>query len=92
MDKEFNGMMKKLMAQSKKEWDLKEKKRKEEGAKKPKSIDGQLTAEQVENWRRVLYGMIGPYALLAPREEIQRLRDEMQNDVYELNEELKKES
>jgi hypothetical protein len=34
--------------------------------------------------------MIGPYALLAPNEEIQRLRDEMQKDVYELDEELRR--
>jgi predicted DNA-binding transcriptional regulator len=84
MDKEFDGMMKKLMAHSKKEWDLKEKKRAEEKAKESK-----LTDQQVENWRRVLVGMIGPYALITPREEIQKLRDKMQNDVYELDKELK---
>ena len=83
MDKEFNGMMKKLMAQSKREWDLKEKKRKEEEAKKPKSINGQLTDEQVENWRRVLCNTIGPFALIMPREDIQKLRNKMQNDVDE---------
>ena len=86
MDKEFNGMMKKLMAQSKREWDLKEKKRKEEEAKKPKSINGQLTDEQVENWRRVLCNTIGPFALIMSREDIQKFRDKMQNDVCEWDE------
>jgi hypothetical protein len=37
-----------------------------------------LTPEQSENWRKVLYTLIGPYASLAPEEEIQRLRDAMQ--------------
>lgn len=38
----------------------------------------QLTDEQIENWRRVLVNMFGPYALLMPKEEIQRHRDKMQ--------------
>ena len=40
-----------------------------------------LTDEQVENWRRVLCGMIGLYALLMSREQIQAYRDEMQARV-----------
>jgi len=40
-----------------------------------------LTDEQVENWRRVLCGMIGPYALLMSREQIQLYRDRMQAQV-----------
>jgi hypothetical protein len=40
-----------------------------------------LTDEQVENWRRVLAGMFGPYAFLMPREQIQAFRDRMQAQV-----------
>jgi Skp family chaperone for outer membrane proteins len=90
MTKELDGKMKKLMARSKREWDIKEKKWKEEQDKKPKSVDGKLTDEQVENWRRVLLRVMGPYALIASREEIQKLRDKMQNDVYKLDEERKR--
>ena len=39
-----------------------------------------LTDEQVENWRRVLLGMFGTYALLMTREQIQEYRDKMQED------------
>lgn len=37
-----------------------------------------LTPEQITNWRRVLCGMIGPYALIAPDEVIQGLRNRFQ--------------
>lgn len=50
-----------------------------------------LTPTQIENWRRVLCGMIGPYALIMPVEDIQKFRDKMQKDVYRLDETLKKE-
>mgnify|MGYP006980376562 CR=1 FL=1 len=36
---------------------------------------------QVENWRRVLLGMVGPYALIMPREQIIALRDRLQSKV-----------
>jgi len=42
-----------------------------EGAKR-------LTPEQIENWRKILVGMIGPYALLMSDEEIEILRNKMQ--------------
>ena len=40
--------------------------------------DRTLTPEQVKNWRRVLLGVIGPYALLMSDEEVQQVRDKMQ--------------
>lgn len=43
--------------------------------------DKPLTDEQIENWRRVLCGMLGPYALIMPKEQVQRLRDKMQRDL-----------
>ena len=43
--------------------------------------DKPLTDEQIENWRRVLCGMLGPYALIMPKEQVQRLRDKMQGDL-----------
>lgn len=36
---------------------------------------------QVENWRRILVGMIGPYAFIMPREQIIALRDRLQSKV-----------
>jgi len=41
----------------------------------------ELTDEQVENWRKVLCQTLGPYALIAPREQIQEIRDNMQNQA-----------
>ncbi len=37
-----------------------------------------LTPEQIENWRRVLGGMFGPYAYVASDDQIQQMRDNMQ--------------
>lgn len=37
-----------------------------------------LTPEQVENWRRVLSAMIGPYAWVMPVAEVQKIRDRLQ--------------
>ncbi|MBU2685533.1 MAG: hypothetical protein KKF27_20020 [Gammaproteobacteria bacterium] len=42
-----------------------------------------LTYEQIKNWRRMLFSMIGPYALIAPDEEIQALRNELQSQFQE---------
>ena len=55
-------------------------------------MDGILTDEQVENWRNILLVMIGPYALLMPREKIQAYRDMMQSraDQLEKDEELER--
>ena len=40
-----------------------------------------LTPEQVENWRNVLLGMIGPAALILPADKIQAIRDNMQRQA-----------
>lgn len=37
-----------------------------------------LTKEQVDNWRKVLCGMIGPYAMIMSENEIQLMRDNFQ--------------
>jgi hypothetical protein len=44
-------------------------------------MNTQLTDEQIENWRKVLLGMFGPYALLMSKEQIQAYRDKMQKDI-----------
>jgi len=40
-----------------------------------------LTPEQIKNWRNVLLGMIGPYALLMPDAEVQAMRDKLQSEL-----------
>ena len=42
-----------------------------------------LTPEQIKNWRNTLVGVIGPYALIMPDEEVQKIRDEMQSNLDE---------
>jgi len=37
-----------------------------------------LTDEQVKNWRKAMVNLLGPYALVMPREEVERLRDRLQ--------------
>lgn len=44
----------------------------------------QLTSEQIKNWRNVLCGMIGPWALMMPDKEVQQLRDKMQSNIEAL--------
>jgi hypothetical protein len=109
MAKELDGMMKKLMAQSKREWQVMDNKRsedrlKEAQAAKQKELEieklnaGSPTKEkivvtmndvQIQNWRKILALQIGPYALIMPREEIQKIRNTMQGQVYELDKQLK---
>ena len=43
-----------------------------------KSIEAELTPEQIANWRDTLLLTLGPYALIMPVDQIQRYRDEMQ--------------
>jgi hypothetical protein len=50
----------------------------------PQPSGGQLTSEQIENWRRILFSMYGPMALLLPDDEIQIYRDMMQALVSKL--------
>ena len=40
-----------------------------------------ITDEQVANWRKVLVVMLGPYALIAPRERIEQLAEAMQRKL-----------
>ncbi len=40
-----------------------------------------LTDEQVSNWRKALLPMLGAYALLMSREDIQQYRDRLQASV-----------
>ena len=53
------------------------------------TLDRKLTDEQVKNWRSVLVSMIGPYALIASREEIQGIRDRMQAEMVVRAERIK---
>lgn len=43
-----------------------------------------ITPEQIKNWREVLCGMLGPYALIAPEETIIKLRDKFQERANNL--------
>jgi hypothetical protein len=55
----------------------------------PCSADSdKLTPEQIKNWRNVLLGMLGPYALLMPDEDVQKMRDNMQSHFSEPNDKL----
>jgi len=36
---------------------------------------------QLENWRRVLIGVVGPWAMFMPKEQIIALRDRLQSRV-----------
>ena len=40
-----------------------------------------LTEEQIQNWRRVLTMTLGPYALIMPVEEVQKMRNMMQEEA-----------
>ena len=40
--------------------------------------NGKLTPQQIENWRNVMLGTIGPAALFLSDDEIQAYRDRMQ--------------
>lgn len=40
-----------------------------------------LTDEQIKNWRNTLSYSLGPYAFMMSKEEVQRIKDKMQNDV-----------
>jgi len=45
-----------------------------------------LTDEQIDNWRKVLSMSLGPYALIMPKEEVQAIRDKMQEHVGDIDE------
>lgn len=43
-----------------------------------KEASSKLTPEQIANWRNMLRGIVGSYAMLMPDEEVQQMRDNMQ--------------
>lgn len=45
------------------------------------SCNGKLNAEQIKSWRRVLAGMIGPWALIMPDDDVQQVRDNLQRRI-----------
>ena len=47
-------------------------------------LDTRMTPEQIKNFRGPLSLSIGPYAFLAPDEEIQAIRDAMQRKIYSI--------
>jgi len=40
-----------------------------------------MTPKQIKNWRTVLCGMIGPYALIMRDEEVIKLKDKFQERI-----------
>lgn len=46
--------------------------------------DKQLTPEQVENWRRVLLSYLGPYALIMPEKDVNKMKDRFQENINRL--------
>jgi len=49
-----------------------------------------LTDEQIENWRKVLFGMFGPYAMLMSRAQIEAYASNIQRYADELKEKEEK--
>lgn len=47
-----------------------------------------LTEEQVEHWRKVLFGVIGVYALIMPAEKIQMFHELLTVEIDALTGEL----
>ena len=46
-----------------------------------------LTPEQIKNWRTVLCGMLGPYAIIMQDSQIQAITDNMQRKLDSLPQE-----
>jgi len=47
-----------------------------------------LTDEQIENWRKVLFGMFGPYAMVMSRAQIEAYAGNMQKYIDDSEAEL----
>ena len=47
-----------------------------------------MTDEQVQNWRKILCLSLGPYALIMPKEQIEKIRNNMQSWADNANIEL----
>jgi len=45
--------------------------------------DNELTSTQIENWRKLLVGMLGPYALMASAHDVRVFKDKMQKTIDE---------
>ena len=43
-----------------------------------------MTPEQIKNWRNILCGMLGPYALIMPEEDIIKMKDNFQKRVNKM--------
>ena len=51
-------------------------------------MNDKLTPAQIENWRNVLFGMLGPYALIMSEDKIHQFRDKYQREADNLEESL----
>lgn len=47
-----------------------------------------MTEFQIENFRKVLIGIVGSYALIMPKEEVIAIRDKMQHDMSEYSKKI----
>ena len=43
--------------------------------------DDKLTADQIDNWRKILSLRLGPYAFIMPDSDVQAARDRYQETV-----------
>tara|TARA_R110000772_G_scaffold256012_2_gene372420 strand:+ start:1118 stop:1342 length:225 start_codon:yes stop_codon:yes gene_type:complete len=50
-----------------------------------KADSDKLTPAQIKNWRDILLGMLGPCALRMPDEDVQKMRDNIQAQFSEPN-------
>lgn len=48
-------------------------------------MSDEMTELQIENWRQMLSLSLGPYAFIMPKEEIQQIRNKMQERVEMYN-------
>lgn len=44
-------------------------------------LQNTLSPEQIQNWRKALVLILGPYALIMPDELVQKFRDKMQKEL-----------
>jgi hypothetical protein len=45
-----------------------------------------MTPEQIKNFRNVLVGILGTYALIMPDEDVIKMRDKMQEKINQIRE------
>jgi len=46
-------------------------------------MSDKMTPEQIKNFRTVLIGTLGPYAILMPDSEVEKMRDRFQEKIAE---------